>query len=608
MGANDGSVLAFRQLLNNGANNLRYNIVLVSEGYTQAEIPLFQAQCKSFVRKLFWTAPYTSLRCTLNVFALEVSSTASGIDDPLTCGDKSTGSGAMPATFFDSSMCGGGSVRRVIAVDGGLARNRVAGFLPQANSILVLCNTSLHGGVQGDVAVFTTEPGWEDTALHEYGHVMGLADEYGCYVCDGTDSGRTYDWFDSITHGYGLPDQPNVSVGGSRAGLKWGSMVLPTTPVPTTAGSVPSGTVGMFVGAKYYDIGLFRPEQTCAMKATGAPFCAVCSSAITTALAPWTPTTTCVVPTANPASVTLDTQIRQKFRIATGRGGYEVLIAATTNLPPTPTWAWRPGAGNWLGMPANRTVRLFINDAPGGTYIYDQAIDVRANVTLAELDYWVPGTSAFTTATATDQVALREPDNAANRLFSDYANAGNVAGPGTASLNIGRLRSGNGRLYLGTRMDYTRLAMTLELDGGYFGPKDDPAWALQNITWTPSPTQSAGLTAFYDVTFGPTGLCWLTSAPATVVDPAVGFAVSVTGKDSIGQSFSVTGRLIPTNVEYRQSISTIEHAKIPKWEWPVQIEMPENVLETVVDGAAVTLTDDVLKIDDLKIELKDAHE
>ena len=78
MGANDGSVLTFRQLMNNGANSLRYNIVLVSEGYTQAQIPLFQSQCRSFVRKLFWTAPFSSMRCTFNVFALEVSSTASG--------------------------------------------------------------------------------------------------------------------------------------------------------------------------------------------------------------------------------------------------------------------------------------------------------------------------------------------------------------------------------------------------------------------------------------------------------------------------------------------------------------------------------------------------
>ena len=177
MGATDGAVLAFRQLMDNGSQKLRYNIVLVSDGYTAAEIPLFQAQCKSFLRKLFWTTPFSSLRCTFNVFALEVSSTQSGIDDPAACGDITIGSGARPATYFDSTMCGRGRVRRVVSLDTGLVRNQVAGFLPEAHSILVLVNSSLSGGAAGDVAVFTAEPGWEDTALHEFGHVLGLADE-----------------------------------------------------------------------------------------------------------------------------------------------------------------------------------------------------------------------------------------------------------------------------------------------------------------------------------------------------------------------------------------------------------------------------------------------
>jgi len=606
MGANDGAVLAFRQLINNGANNLRYNIVLVSDGYTAAEIPLFRSQCQGFLRKLFWTAPFSSLRCTFNVFALEVRSTASGIDDPLTCGDGSTGSGAMPATFFDSTMCGGGSVRRVISLDSGLVRNRVAGFLPQANSILVLVNSALGGGTQSDVAVFTTEPGWEDTALHEFGHVLGLADEYGCYVCDGSDSGRTYDWFDSIIQGYGLPDQPNVSPGGSRAGLKWGAMVASTTPIPTTAGSVPAGTVGMFESAKYYDLGLFRPEESCAMRNTGAPFCAVCRAEITRALVPWTPTTTCVTPTATPASLTVDAGIRSKVMILPGRGGYEVTLDTTTNLPAAPTWTYRLNGGSWTALPATRTIQVPINQSPG-TNIYNHSAEVRAQVGVGDLDYWVPGTSTFTTAQDTDLIALRQPNNAANAIDPNYGDAGNVEGTGSASINFGGLVAGNGWLYVRSRKYYTRLAVRLQLDPGFFGPDDKPAWGLQNITWTPTPSQSSGLTAFYDVTFDASGLCWLDSNPATVVDPNVGFPISAAGKDAIGQSFSATGRLVPTNVEYRRSISTIERAKIPKWEWPMLFDIREKVLEVVFNGVLVMLNENVLRIGELEVELKDAR-
>ena len=606
MGANDGAVLAFRQLMNNGANNLRYNIVLVSEGYTAAEMPRFRAQCKGFLRKLFWTAPFSSLRCTFNVFALEVSSTSSGIDDPATCSDGTTGSGAMPATYFDSSMCGGGNVRRVISLDSGAVRNRVAGFLPQAHSILVLVNSTLGGGIQGDVAVFTTEAGWEDTALHEFGHVLGLADEYACYVCDGTDSGRTYDWFDAVFKGYGIPDEPNVTTTNGRTGLKWGNLVAAATPVPTPAGSVPAGTVGLFESAKYYAFGLFRPEETCKMRNTGASFCAVCRAAIIQALAPWTPTTACVTPTATPASLTVDARVHSKVMIAAGKGGYNATLDTTTNLPANPTWNYRLDGGTWTLLPANRSIQVPINQ-PSGTLLYNHSVEVEARVTVADLDFWVPATAAFTTVSGTDAIALRQPNNTANQIVSDYDNAGNVEGTGYASINFGGIKSGSGWIYVGRRKYYTRIAVSLQLDGGYFGPDDNAAWGLQQITWTPKPSSSAGVTAFYDVTFDPNGLCWLNSDPATVVDPNVGFAVSANGKDAIGQPFSVAGRLIPTNVEYHRSISTIQIPRIPEWEWPMQFDVRTKVMEVVYEGVLVMLNVNILQIGDVEIELQDAR-
>lgn len=52
----------------------------------------------------------------------------------------------------------------------------------------------------------------------------------------------------------------------------------------------------------------------------------------------------------------------------------------------------------------------------------------------------------------------------------------------------------------------------------------------------------------------------------------------------------------------------VEIAKIPEWEWPMRFEAPENVVETVVDGVVVTLSEEVLRIDDLEIELENAIE
>src|SRR5690349_6179161 len=110
------------------------------------------------------------------------------------------------------------------------------------------------------------------TALHEFGHILGLADEYECYVCNGTDSGRTW------TSGFlrGEPREANITATSSRAGLKWGDLVDSSTPCPTPPGSVGAGTVGLFEGGGYYQFGIYRPEQTCRMRSKGNPFCAVC--------------------------------------------------------------------------------------------------------------------------------------------------------------------------------------------------------------------------------------------------------------------------------------------------------------------------------------------
>ena len=107
----------------------------------------------------------------------------------------------------------------------------------------------------------------------------------------------------------------------------------------------------------------------------------------------------------------------------------------------------------------------------------------------------------------------------------DYADPGNIEGTVTTSLNLGGVRTATAGSRIGIRRYYTGLAVKVLLDGGYFGSGDDPAWMPESIAWTPTPVQSSGDRAFYDVTFDANGLCWLNSDPGTVVDPNVGFRV-----------------------------------------------------------------------------------
>jgi hypothetical protein len=128
---------------------------------------------------------------------------------------------------------------------------------------------------------------------------------------------------------------------------------------------------------------------------------------------------------------------------------------------------------------------------------------------------------------------LRQPNAAASTVISDYVDPGNVTGTVATSLNLGGVRAGSGWIAIGTRMYYTKLAVKLRFDAGYFGPDDDPAWVPKSIVWSPAPGQTKGVHAFYDVTFDANGLCWLNSDPGTVVDPNVGFPVTVSDRSAV---------------------------------------------------------------------------
>ena len=69
--------------------------------------------------------------------------------------------------------------------------------------------------------------------------------------------------------------------------------------------------------------------------------------------------------------------------------------------------------------------------------------------------------------------------------------------------------------------------------------------------------------------------------------PNVGVQIKAAGRDAIGQTFNTTGTVRPTNVEYTRSTSTVQVPKIRKWEWPVQFEIGEQLLNVVFSGVKV---------------------
>jgi len=288
MTTTDGNVSGTALVVNHGPPAQRWNLVILGDGYRQIELGQYASDVQNFVNTLQGTNPFNEVWNAINVYRIDVVSTDSGADDPISCG----GSGATPKTYFDASFCNGG-IQRLLVANGATAITVANQQVPEWDVIMVIVNSTIYGGSGGAIAVFSLAPGANEIGMHEMGHAaFGFADEYEYYA--GCGSGE-------IGHdGYtgGEPPQPNVTIDTNRATNKWRDLILASTSMPTSSNSnctecdsqpstVPQGTVGAFEGAFYNHCGVYRPEFDCKMRALGFPFCSVCRRVIQQKLSPY---------------------------------------------------------------------------------------------------------------------------------------------------------------------------------------------------------------------------------------------------------------------------------------------------------------------------------
>ena len=286
MGVTDGTINGLSTLLSSGPNSQRLNIVLVAEGFQASEQAAFQTACDDFVTTLQAETWFPVLGAAINVHRLDVSSDESGADDPATCDDGSTGSGAAPNTFFDASFCNGG-IRRCLSGDESIVRDALDNALPEWHVGAVLVNTSQRGGcAAGDVFWTALSSDWKEVVLHELGHAaFGLADEYHYWAGCDEDTDRN-------NAPVGEPAEFNVTTNTTAASLKWRHLLSPGAPVPTMLNPdctecddranvlLEDDAIGLYEGAKYYHCGRFRPAYLCKMRDSSEPFCRVCAEQI----------------------------------------------------------------------------------------------------------------------------------------------------------------------------------------------------------------------------------------------------------------------------------------------------------------------------------------
>ena len=276
------------KIIDNGANELRWNVVLLAEGYREVELTQFAQHAEQFANTLLATPPFDALKKAINLFRVDVISTDSGADDPTTCG----GPGIVARTYFDASFCHAG-LERALQVDVATALQVAGEAVAQYAMVMVIVNSPTYGGTGGQIAVLSRAPGADEIALHEMGHTaFGLADEYECWAGCGVDT----------DHDHHQPFEPaysNVTINIDAQTIKW-RQLLTTSQLPTTRNAdcskcdpqpspVPPGTVGAFEGAHYYHCGAYRPEFNCRMRQLAHPYCAVCRKRIADTLAPHLP-------------------------------------------------------------------------------------------------------------------------------------------------------------------------------------------------------------------------------------------------------------------------------------------------------------------------------
>jgi hypothetical protein len=199
----DGAVLGTTRLVDNGRPQRRWNVTILGDGFTTAEMPAYEAAALNAANTLFSLEPFSLIRRSINVFRVNVRSDVSGVTVNPGCGGTAT----RRQTFFNGSFCHSG-LPRLTAVDNGLAWDIAREQVPQTHVVLVILNSTMFGGAGGSVATCSLASGAAALALHELCHsAFGLADEYESWRGCGVDTDRNVHGFTALNL-----VEPNVTV------------------------------------------------------------------------------------------------------------------------------------------------------------------------------------------------------------------------------------------------------------------------------------------------------------------------------------------------------------------------------------------------------------
>ncbi len=293
----------------NGPPESKVDVLILGDGYTADEMPVFHEDVRRLVGVLFDTPPFRERKADFNVRAIDTPSEDSGVDRPR--------AGVYRRTALNVTYNIFGSERYALTLDNPTLRETAAQAPYEFIEILINGEQYGGGGIYNLYGTCVTRSGSSPYVfVHEFGHhFAALADEY--YT-----SSVAYDTTTPIIE----PWEPNITALLDPAALKWKDLVDPKTPLPTPwdketfesfqtkiqerrralrekrapereidalfaeelawtrpflARQKRAGEVGAFEGAGYRARGLYRSSTDCLMFTRNPDrFCPVCSRAI----------------------------------------------------------------------------------------------------------------------------------------------------------------------------------------------------------------------------------------------------------------------------------------------------------------------------------------
>jgi hypothetical protein len=306
-----GFITKSEALVDNGDPSTKFNIVILGDGFTAANVHVFNAHALLLKKALTTTKPFKSLAKRINVYKVTAMSVQSGISNCPNCGPAK-----LKNTYFQTTGCWNGTTSGTFVGTSATEKiyDAVETVIPQQYAHLVMTIVNCHhygGSTPPELGLvflpLTHSPGYTkkmfmQLATHESGHAIAkLVEEYN--PCNKRDPLRTYPneateaelaagtiaWTPlahpseldaggqfKVIHRYGDPVttdcEPHLPAAQLKSlGAFWGCHNA--DPPPTAAAPYVGRCDSR--GQSFY-----RPMANCRMRNIDAEFCRVCSSLI----------------------------------------------------------------------------------------------------------------------------------------------------------------------------------------------------------------------------------------------------------------------------------------------------------------------------------------